>query len=165
MNIIIPLGGGIAYKNHYSEGKEYLGSVESGKVQDIREFLEINRVNKFVKGDKEIKSLNSVLTLKYYNWSMKNFKAGIPIIESSGSDGYGNYVKYSISNDYLKENILDDITFIGTKYGGNEIQVILENALNIGNNSFKFDERIYNEVTYVGFYDFDRESPVIKIIE
>lgn len=167
MALVIPLGGGVGYKNFFNLEGSYLGIVEDGKFQDVRQFKEIKRVTdgfNFV-GDKEILKINSMLTLKYYSWSLKNLIAGVPFDIDTGSDGYGSFTKYSVRSSYSSSDLLEDITFIGSKYGGDSITISLKNALNIENNTINFNERIYHEVTYVGFYDFSSSDPVVNILE
>ena len=106
-----------------------------------------------------------MLTLKYYSWSMKNFLVGVPFDTDTGSDGYGSYTKYSVRDTYNSSDILNDITFVGSKYGGDSIKISLKNALNIDNNEIKFEERIYHEVTYVGFSAFSDVTPMVNVLE
>lgn len=168
-NLVTPLGGGVAYKNYYASegGKEYIGIIEDGTYQDNRKFKIVEFVSQGFKrkGSKDILKINSFLKLKFYNWSLKNFFEGVPYITSSGSDSYGSYTKYELSPNYSSSYLINDITFLGSKYGGSPIEIVLLNALNIGGLEIKFDNRIYLEVTYVGFCEFGSDTPPVNIIE
>lgn len=155
----ILLGEGVVYVNYGEAGEAIIGATRGGSKLEIDKTLkeigydgaygptkDLRRYERYV-----VKLIINLLKLNYTTLCY-----GVPVTVSDGSDIDGTYKKISFDLDFEASDVLDNVTFAGQKQDGSYCIIKVENALNIDNLSFAFNEKdeLVSEMTYTGFYTY-----------